>query len=82
MASKKLKRKNRKKQDKFDVLKNEIIGIIFVGIACLGIIVLYANDGSMVASFIARVLKIAAGIGGAGIFVMLAVLGLSLMAQN
>jgi len=82
VASKKLKRKNRKKQDKFDVLKNEIIGIIFVGIACLGIIVLYANDGSMVASFIARVLKIAAGIGGAGIFVMLAVLGLSLMAQN
>ncbi|NLM20993.1 MAG: DNA translocase FtsK [Peptococcaceae bacterium] len=82
MASRKPKRKVRRKQDKFDVLKNEIIGIIIVGIACLGFVVLYANNGSVVAAFIAKGLKISAGTGSAGIFIILAVLGLCLMAQN
>ena len=82
MASRKPRRKVRKKQDKFDVLKNEIIGIIIVGIACLGFVVLYANNGSVVATLIAKGLTILAGIGSAGIFIILAVFGLSLMAQN
>ncbi len=82
MAGKKSKRKAARKQERIDVIKNEIIGILVIGLACLGFVVLYANNGSPAALMAAKSLRIAAGDGSAGIFVILAVLGISLMARK
>jgi len=81
-ANKGKKRIVRKKEKISYALKNEIIGIVIIGLACLGIVVLYANNDSLAATLMAKTLKVLAGEGSAGVFLVLAVLGFSLMARN
>jgi len=82
VARKKSKRRVSKKETLGNTIKSEIIGIIIIGFSCLGFIVLYANNGSQIAFFFAKGLRIAAGNGSAGIFVVLAVFGISLMSKS
>lgn len=82
MAGKKTQRVRRKKERISNTIKNEIIGILLMGLACLGFVLLYANNESAVAVTAVKLLRILAGEGSAGIFVVLAALGISLMGKN
>jgi len=83
VARRKSGKRTRSKKDKISyALKNEIIGIIIVGFACLGIVILYANNGSRVAVLLADVLRLAAGDGSWGIFVVMAAFGIGFMARS
>lgn len=83
MAAKRKTRGRSKKNDKVsNTIKNEILGILIVGIACLGLVLLYSDGASPIASAAVRLLKVLAGDGSAGIFVVLAAFGISLMGKN
>lgn len=83
MAAKRTARGGRRKKDKLsNTIKNEIIGIVIVGIACLGIVLLYTDGSGPVAAAFVRGLKILAGKGSAGVFVVLAAIGISLLGRN
>ena len=59
MAAKRTARGGRRKKDKLsNTIKNEIIGIVIVGIACLGIVLLYTDGSGSVAAAFVRGLKI------------------------
>ena len=80
------KRKTRGRSTKSDrvsnTIKNEILGIIIVGIACLGLVLLFSEGTSPVANAAVSLLKVIAGDGSAGIFVVLAAVGIALMGRN
>lgn len=83
MARKKTQRAVRRKKDTIsNTIKNEIVGIIIVGFACLGFVLLYANNENSIANTVVRLLRILAGEGSAGIFVILAAIGLGLMGKS
>ncbi len=83
MAAKRKTRGKNKKSDRVsNTIKNEILGILIVGIACLGLVLLYSDGTSPIASAAVRLLKVIAGDGSAGIFVVLAAFGISLMGKN
>jgi len=83
VAARRSQRGVRKKKEKIsNTLKNEIIGILIMGLACLGFVLLYANNGSAMANGVVRLLRIVAGDGSAGIFIVLAAIGVSLMGKN
>lgn len=83
MARKKTQRGVSRKSEKIsNTIKNEIIGILILGVACLGFVLLYANNGSAVAVKVVELIRILAGDGSAGIFVVLAAIGISLMGKN
>lgn len=83
MARKKTQRRvSRKKQGLSNTLKNEIIGILVLGLACLGFVLLYANNGNALAVTIVKLIRILAGDGSVGLFIVLAAIGISLMGKN
>ncbi len=83
MAAKRKTRGKSKKSDRVsNTIKNEILGILIVGIACLGLVLLYSDGTSPIASAAVRLLKVLAGDGSAGIFVVLAAFGIFLMGKN
>jgi len=83
MAAKRTARSGRRKKEKIsNTIKNEIIGILIVGLACLGIVLLYTDGPGPVAAAFVHGLKIMAGKGSAGIFVVLAAIGISLLGRN
>ncbi|KUO66580.1 MAG: cell division protein FtsK [Gracilibacter sp. BRH_c7a] len=83
MAAKRKTRTRSKKSDRVsNTIKNEILGILIVGLACLGLVLLYSDGASPIAGAAVRLLKVLAGDGSAGIFVVLAALGISLMGRN
>lgn len=53
-----------------------------MGFACLGVVLLYANNGSAIANAVVKLLRIVAGDGSLGVFIVLAVVGISLMGKN
>jgi S-DNA-T family DNA segregation ATPase FtsK/SpoIIIE len=83
VAGKKTSRGVRRKKDKIGTtIKNEIIGILIIGLACLGFVLLYANNGSVFAATAVKILRTLAGDGSAGIFIVLAAVGISLMGKS
>jgi len=83
VAAKRKTRTRSKKSDRVsNTIKNEILGILIVGLACLGLVLLYSDGASPIAGAAVRLLKVLAGDGSAGIFVVLAALGISLMGRN
>jgi len=83
VAPRKTQRVVRKKKEVLSkTVRNEIIGVLIIGIACLGFVLLYANNGNSIATVLVKMLKLLAGDGSAGIFVVLAVIGFSLMGKN
>jgi S-DNA-T family DNA segregation ATPase FtsK/SpoIIIE len=83
VARKKTQRRvSRKKQGLSNTLKNEIIGILVLGLACLGFVLLYANNGNALAVTIVKLIRILAGDGSVGLFIVLAAIGISLMGKN
>lgn len=82
VAKRKTRRKSKKSDRVSNSIKNEILGIIIVGVACLGLVLLYSDSTSYLASVAVRLLKVLAGDGSAGVFVVLAALGISLMGKN
>jgi S-DNA-T family DNA segregation ATPase FtsK/SpoIIIE len=83
VAQRKKQRVVRKKKELLSkTVRNEIIGVLIIGVACLGFVLLYANNGNSVATVLVKILKLLAGDGSAGIFVVLAVVGFSLMSKN
>lgn len=82
-ATKKNRRGSRKKrQSVHDTIRNEIIGILVMGLACLGFVMLYSNSKGAIVTLIIKALRIAAGDGSIGIFIILGVIGISLMSNN
>lgn len=83
MARKKTQRAVRRKKDNIsNTIKNEIIGILIVGFACLGFVLLYGNNSNFVANKVIELLRMLAGEGSAGVFVVLAAIGLGLMGKS
>lgn len=83
MARKKTQRGVRRRKDSIsNAIKSEIIGIVIMGLACLGFVLLYANNGSSAAAFTVKWLRVLAGDGSAGIFVVLAAVGVSLIGKS
>ncbi|NBJ14867.1 MAG: DNA translocase FtsK [Dehalobacter sp. 4CP] len=82
-ATKKNRRGSRKKrQSVHDTIRNEIMGILVMGLACLGFVMLYSNSKGAIVTLIIKALRIAAGDGSVGIFIILGVIGISLMSNN
>ncbi len=65
-----------------NTIKNEIMGILVMGAACLGLVLLYSSNTGPVAAKAVKLLRIMAGNGSAGIFVVLAAAGVSLMGRS
>jgi len=82
VARKKQKIVRKRKEILSRTVRNEIIGILIMGVACLGFVLLYANNGNSIANVLVKILKLLAGDGSAGIFVVLAIVGFSLMSKN
>ncbi|MGI5902494.1 MAG: DNA translocase FtsK [Desulfitobacteriia bacterium] len=77
------KRKVVRKKDKLArTIKNEIIGIVIMGLACLGFVILFSENSSPVAVYLVRFFRLLAGDGSPGIFIMLGVLSINFMAKN
>lgn len=83
MAAKRKSRSRSTKSAKVsNTIKNEILGILIVGVACLGLVLLYSDGTSPIASATVSLLKVIAGEGSAGVFVILAAVGVALMGKN
>ena len=83
MARKKTIKGLRRKTDRVStIIKKEIIGILIIGIACLGFVLLYTDNSSILASAVAKLLRVLAGEGSAGIFIVLAAIGIGLMGRK
>jgi S-DNA-T family DNA segregation ATPase FtsK/SpoIIIE len=76
------RRIRRKKEIISNTIKNEILGIVILGVACLGFVLLYANNGSAAAKLVVRMLRTGMGDGSAGLFIVLAFFGLNLMSND
>jgi len=76
------RRVRRKKETVSNAIRNEILGIIILGLACLGFVLLYGNNQNTLANLIVKSLRTATGDGSAGIFIVLAVFGIGLMSNN
>lgn len=83
MASRKKQHTVRRRKERISTtVKNEIMGIIIIGLACLGFVVLYSDNAGIAAQQMAKILRIAAGDGSAGLFVVLAGAGIWMMGQS
>ncbi len=83
MATRRKQRGVRKKKESLsNAIKNEILGILIIGIACLGFVLLYTNNGSPIASNIVKILRVTAGDGSIGIFLVIGAVGISLMGKS
>lgn len=82
MARKKTSKLRRKKEQISSAVKNEIIGISIIGLACLGIVLFMSPGSSAAANVAVKGLKVVAGEGGAAIFAVLAAIGFSILGRN
>lgn len=83
MATRKPRRGTRKKRQTVShTIRNEILGILVVGIACLGFVLLYSNGNGALVTAAVRVLRLAAGEGSIGIFIILGAIGIGLMSNS
>ncbi|UWG98639.1 DNA translocase FtsK [Dehalobacter sp. DCM] len=83
MATKKTRRGARsKRQTVSQTIRNEIIGILIVGIACLGFVLLYSNGNGTVVAALVKGLRLLAGEGSIGIFIILGAVGIGLMSTR
>lgn len=83
MAKRKSTRTLKRKKNKISTtIKNEIIGILIIGLSCLGFVLLFSENNSLVATYGVEFLRIIAGDGSVGIFIVLAAVGISLMGKN
>ncbi|WP_407308557.1 DNA translocase FtsK 4TM domain-containing protein [Desulfosporosinus sp. SB140] len=84
MAKKTKRRKLNKKVDMRAVtlgetIRNEVIGVFVVGLACLGLVALYSERSGVVGGEISRLLTMLAGGGRVGIPIMLGIWGIAFM---
>ncbi len=77
------KRRNRKMLVKTKTLKetirNEVIGVFVVGMACLGFVALYSERSGVVGEKIKELLTVLAGVGRVGIPIMIGAWGIAFM---
>lgn len=84
MAKKSRRRKLNKKVDMRtgllgETIRNEVIGVFVVGMACLGLVALYSERSGVVGREINHILTILAGGGRIGIPIMLGIWGIAFM---
>lgn len=83
MAARKKTRNVRRKNEKVsNTIKNEILGILIIGTACVGIVLLYTDSTSSIANAAINLLQVLAGDGSVGLFIVLAAIGIGMMGRN
>lgn len=82
MAKKAARNRRRKGEPLNAKLKSEIIGIVIVGLACLGLIMIYSASSGFITSEVRHVFRTLMGSGSAVFFLFMGAAGIILMGQN
>ncbi|MDR1961418.1 MAG: hypothetical protein LBQ16_03965, partial [Gracilibacteraceae bacterium] len=79
MAQRGKKSASSKIDDNTKVLNRVVPGIMLIGIAGIGFVLLFALDSGVLGENMTRGLRLAFGLGGAGLYILVAAAGITLM---
>lgn len=82
MAKRTARTGRRKKEPLNDKLKNEIKGIMIFGLACLGFLMVYADNDGAITQSVGQVFRTLMGSGSAVFFLFMGAAGFMIMGQN